>query len=105
MKALPYGLLGKWVHMLGFRGHFSSKSRRYSVTLGQLRRARRRFHALVGDAAHRGEVVDVRDLDRLLVDQEDDETTLVIGSWGFAGAGWDTAGDAELAKAAAARAR
>ena len=44
VKALPYGLLGKWTHMLGFRGHFSSKSRRYSVTLGQLRRARRRFH-------------------------------------------------------------
>jgi hypothetical protein len=105
VKALPYGLLGKWVHMLGFRGHFSSKSRRYSVTLGQLRRARRRFHALVADAARRGEPVDVRDLDRVLVDQDDDETTLVIGSWGFGGAGWDTTGDAELAKAAAARAR
>ena len=25
----PYGLLGKWRHMLGFRGHFSTKSRRY----------------------------------------------------------------------------
>jgi hypothetical protein len=56
-------------------------------------------------AARRGEVLDVRDLDRLLVDQDDDEATLVIGSWGFAGAGWDTTGDAELAKAAAARAR
>ncbi len=29
----PYDLLGKWVHMLGFRGHFATKSRRYSVTL------------------------------------------------------------------------
>ena len=38
-----YCLLGRWVHMLGFRGHFSSKSRRYSITLGRLRRARRRF--------------------------------------------------------------
>ena len=28
-----YVLLGKWAHMLGFRGHFSSKSRRYSVTV------------------------------------------------------------------------
>jgi Replication initiator protein, pSAM2 len=28
----PYDLLGKGVHMLGFRGHFASKSRRYSVT-------------------------------------------------------------------------
>ena len=32
--------LGKWVYMLGFGGHFSTKSRRYSTTLGALRRAR-----------------------------------------------------------------
>jgi hypothetical protein len=32
--------LRKWPHMLGFGGHFSSKSRRYSTTLGALRRAR-----------------------------------------------------------------
>ena len=32
--------LGKWAHMLGFGGHFSTKSRRYSTTLGALRRAR-----------------------------------------------------------------
>ncbi|MFG2282471.1 replication initiator [Streptomyces asoensis] len=33
--------LWKWAHMLGFRGHFSTKSRRYSTTLGALRAARR----------------------------------------------------------------
>ncbi|WP_353050416.1 replication initiator [Cellulosimicrobium sp. Marseille-Q4280] len=32
--------------MLGFRGHFSSKSRRYSIPLGRLRRARVRFQRL-----------------------------------------------------------
>jgi hypothetical protein len=32
--------LGRWVHMLGFRGHFVTKSRRYSTTLGELRAAR-----------------------------------------------------------------
>jgi hypothetical protein len=32
--------LRKWAHMLGFGGHFASKSRRYSTTLGALRRAR-----------------------------------------------------------------
>jgi hypothetical protein len=32
--------LRKWAHMLGFGGHFSTKSRRYSTTLGALRRAR-----------------------------------------------------------------
>ena len=31
---------GKWAHMLGNGGHFLSKSKRYSVTFGQLRRAR-----------------------------------------------------------------
>ena len=30
----------EWSHMLGFRGHFSTKSRRYSTTLGALRTAR-----------------------------------------------------------------
>ena len=33
------------------------------------------------------------------------DTTLVIGSWRFAGIGWLTAGDAALAAASAARAR
>jgi hypothetical protein len=28
------------VHMLGFRGHFVTKSRRYSTNLGELRAAR-----------------------------------------------------------------
>ncbi|WP_347813264.1 replication initiator [Actinomadura sp. KC345] len=32
--------LAQWAHMLGFRGHFSTKSRRYSTTLGALRAAR-----------------------------------------------------------------
>jgi hypothetical protein len=35
----------------------------------------------------------------------EDETTLVIGSWRFAGIGWLTSGDAALAAASAARAR
>ncbi|WP_323138574.1 replication initiator [Streptomyces sp. NBC_01767] len=32
--------LRKWAHMLGFRGHFSTKTRAYSTTLGALRAAR-----------------------------------------------------------------
>ena len=42
------GLL-RWVHMLGFRGHFTTKSRRFSVTLGSLRQARRDFRAAHSD--------------------------------------------------------
>ena len=32
-----YAGLRRWVHMIGFRGHFASKSRRYSTTLGAIR--------------------------------------------------------------------
>ena len=35
--------LRAWAHMLGFGGHFATKSRRYSTTLGALRRARVAF--------------------------------------------------------------
>ena len=100
----PYGLLCKWRHMLGFRGHFSTKSRRYRVTLGQLRRRRRPLPAPWSPPHRRGRTLDVRDLEDLLADDAE-ETTLVIGQWTYAGTGWDTDGDAELAKAAAARAR
>ena len=99
-----YALLGRWALMLGFRGHFSSKSRRYSVTLGALRRARRRFQRYTADSRRRGDVLDVRELEERLVADED-ETTLVIASWAFEGSGWPRAGDKALAAAAASRAR
>jgi hypothetical protein len=41
----PDRRLWAWAHMLGFRGHFSSKSRRYSTTLGELRQARADYRA------------------------------------------------------------
>lgn len=99
----PYALLGKWEHALGFRGHFSTKSRQYSVTLGALRRARARWRQVVAAAA-RGEVLDVAEIERRMA-AEDEDTTVVVGQWWFAGAGWPRVGDAELAVAAAARAR
>jgi len=87
----PYLLLGKWAHMLAFRGHFASKSRRYSTTMGRLRSARRRFeHA---KAFSPDGVVDVTALDQ---DLADDETTLVVNDWQFVGTGWTTPGDAVL---------
>ena len=105
LKELTYGLLGKWHTALGFRGHFATKSRRYSVTLGALRRARRRAQALLADAQRTGIPVDLTAMEAQLLADDEDETTLVIGSWSFAGIGWDTEGDVELARAAAARAR
>ena len=41
----PDRRLRAWAHMLGFRGHFSSKSRRYSTTLGALRQVRADYRA------------------------------------------------------------
>ncbi|MFF7076330.1 replication initiator [Streptomyces lavendulae] len=43
--------LCKWAHMLGFRGHFSTKSRAYSTTLGALRDVRRAWRTAQADAA------------------------------------------------------
>lgn len=99
----PYALVGRWASMLGFRGHFSTKSRRYSVTLGALRRARRRFQRLTSGGG-RGTELSARELEEQLM-TDDSETTLVIGSWVYDGTGWPRAGDKALADAAAARAR
>jgi hypothetical protein len=63
-----------------------------------------RFQRRLTEANRQGSTLDVRDLDDLLADDQE-ETTLVVGQWTYAGSGWDTEGDAELAKAAAARAR
>jgi hypothetical protein len=101
----PYERLGKWVHMLGFRGHFATKSRRYSITLGALRRARRRAQALIAEHKADGRPLDLAALEADLLADDEDETTLVIGHWTYAGTGWATEGERVLAVAAAARAR
>jgi hypothetical protein len=96
----PYLLLGKWAHMLAFRGHFASKSRRYSTTMGRLRSARRRFER--ARAFSPDGVVDIASLDQ---DLAQDPTTLVINDWRFVGTGWMTEGDRVLAAEASAVAR
>ncbi|GAA3417963.1 replication initiator [Streptosporangium vulgare] len=76
--------LRPWAHMLGFRGHFSSKSRRYSTTLGDLRQVR---------TAHRAaEARERHGLPAL-----GDETTLVLGHWRFAGSDYSP-GEAIMAE-------
>ena len=91
--------------MLGFRGHFASKSRRYSVTLGALRRARRRAQALIAHSRAEGRPLDLAALKADLLAEDDTETTLVIGNWHYVGSGWNTQAERVLAIAAAARAR
>jgi hypothetical protein len=76
----PYELLGQWSRVLGFRGHFATKSRRYSVALGQLRRARQRAQARIVASRATDTPLDLASLEvDLLADEE--ETTLVVGRW------------------------
>jgi hypothetical protein len=89
--------LRKWAHMLGFGGHFSSKSRRYSTTLGALRRAR----VVYAIRRRRG---DTLPLDAW-TPAEDDQAVIVVASWVYVGRGYQTTGEAWLAASAAARAR
>src|SRR3954451_15431171 len=91
--------------MLRFRGHFASKSRRYAVTLGVLRRARRRAQILIAQSRDSGRPLDLTALEADPLAEEDTETTLVVGLWRYIGSGWATEGERVLATAAAARAR
>ena len=95
------GLVGlrlrKWAHMLGYGGHFSTKSRRYSTTLGALRRARVAYAV----RRRRGDTLPLDAWGRA----EDDQAVIVVASWRYLGAGYQTTGEAWLASSAAARAR
>ncbi|MFG3093103.1 replication initiator protein RepSA [Streptomyces antibioticus] len=81
----PDRKLRDWAHMLGFRGHFSTKSRRYSTTLGALRQVRADYRAAQQRAALG------------LPDPDDEEaTTLTLAHWTYAGHG-HTPGESWLA--------
>ncbi|WP_037574602.1 replication initiator protein RepSA [Phaeacidiphilus oryzae] len=71
----PGRRLAAWAHMLGFRGHFASKSRRYSVTLTSIREERAAYRAAEQRAALG------------LPDPEEDDTTLTLAHWIYAGQG------------------
>jgi hypothetical protein len=89
--------LRAWAHMLGFGGHWSTKSRRYSTTMGALRRARVTF-------AKRRRARDGIPLDAF-GRAEDDQAVIVVASWVYVGSGYATEGERWLALSAAARAR
>ena len=92
-----FGRLRRWAHMLGFGGHFATKSRRYSTTHKHLRAARRTWQR-TQHRPHRPTTA------RALAHVEE-ETTLVVGALSFAGMGWHSTADQLLATSAAARAR
>ncbi|MCI3241160.1 MULTISPECIES: replication initiator [Streptomyces] len=76
-KSLEHLRLRAWAHMLGFRGHFSTKSRRYSTTLGALRNARAEWRRVEAAAA--------------TANGRETETTYVLAHWVFAGTGLSSA--------------
>ncbi|MGA5625146.1 replication initiator protein RepSA [Streptomyces cellulosae] len=80
----PDRRLWAWAHMLGFRGHFSTKSRRYSTTLGELRQARADYRAAQENTALG------------LEDDREPDTVLVLADWQYAGHG-HTPGESVLA--------
>lgn len=75
--------LRAWAHTLGFRGHWMTKSRNYSTTLGALRAARAQHVA-----KRNGEQMD--------------PATVVVKDWRFVSRGWANPGDAVIAATAAA---
>lgn len=79
----PDRRLWAWAHMLGFRGHFSSKSRTYSTTLGALRRERADYRA-------------AQEASLLGFDDREPDTVLVLADWQYVGHG-HTPGEAALA--------
>jgi hypothetical protein len=81
--------LRRWAHMLGYRGHFATKSRYYSTTMRALRAARR----------------DWQRRQNPLVRRHADKTVIIDTDLRWAGRGWRTSGDALLALSAAADAR
>ncbi|MGW9255249.1 replication initiator protein RepSA [Streptomyces albidoflavus] len=82
-RLYPDRRLWAWAHMLGFRGHFSSKSRRYSTTLGALRQTRADYRAAQEHAA-------------LSLDDREPDTVHVLTDWQYAGHG-HTPGESALA--------
>ena len=82
--------LRRWAHMLGYRGHFLTKSRRYSVTFKVLRAARATWRRRREPAATR---------------PESSGLPVRLTLLNYAGTGWRNSADALLALSAAARAR
>ncbi|GAA3857580.1 replication initiator protein RepSA [Saccharothrix violaceirubra] len=81
--------LRRWAHMLGFRGHFLTKSKHYSTTFTAMRAERRAFRT-------------AELFDRL---GHDADTVLLVSHWEYTGSGHRDDAERELAAAIAERTR
>jgi len=111
LAAIPeYAAMLGWLHTLGFRGHITTKSRRYSTTMGALRARRASWHTRgstdttvtaapsIGDPPSPGAVADAHDYDDAVL-------CGVPGEWVFDHVGHGSEGERVLAITAATRAR
>src|SRR4029453_10618273 len=93
---LDFLRLRAWAHQLGFGGHWSTRSRCYSTTMTALRRVRAEYTRRA------------RWPNRLPLDawgrSETDQAVEVLATWSYAGSGWHSATERQLAIAAAGRA-
>jgi Replication initiator protein, pSAM2 len=88
--------LRRWAHQLGFGGHWSTKSRRYSTTFTALRRARI-AHTLA--RRHGPQPLD------LWGRAASEEASVALASWAYRGRGYRIPQGARLAVSSAVRAR
>jgi hypothetical protein len=92
LEELSWLKLHQWAHMLGYGGHFSTKSRQYSTTLSAIRTSRAEYRAReareAAGLAHLPEVPLVR-----------------VGSWQVAGTGYLTAAEETWAESIRAQRR
>lgn len=90
-----YSSMVRWLHTLGYRGHVTTKSRRYSLTMGALRAARalwRQQHPTGSEEPPAPATAG---------DRADDATSTDTAEWTYVRSGHDTRGDHHLTAAAA----
>jgi hypothetical protein len=92
LEELNWLKLRQWAHMLGYGGHFSTKSRQYSTTLTAIRASRAEYRAREGREAAG-------------VPQLPDVPLVRVGSWQVAGTGYLTAAEETWAESIRAQRR
>lgn len=93
-----YEKLIRHLGTLGYRGHPITKSRAYSVTFGQIRRARRRYRTNPAGLAPDADV-------RVVLDEAVPEGFVLVSSWVFDGLGYLDLEGSAAAVSSACRAR